>query len=84
MKIRQIEIKDFGSIKNKTLKFTSGLNVLYLSLIHISEPTRQAEISYAVFCLKKKKKKHEKELKKEVKEKIWIMKSQDIIKPGRT
>src|SRR5665213_3345514 len=26
---------------------------LYLSLIHISEPTRQAEISYAVFCLKK-------------------------------
>ena len=29
MKIRQIEIKDFGSIKNKTLKFTSGLNVLY-------------------------------------------------------
>src|SRR5674476_1547271 len=30
---------------------------LNLSLIHISEPTRQAEISYAVFCLKKKKKK---------------------------
>ena len=29
--------------------------VLKLSLIHISEPTRQAEISYAVFCLKKKK-----------------------------
>src|SRR5674476_147839 len=28
---------------------------LILSLIHISEPTRQAEISYAVFCLKKKK-----------------------------
>src|SRR5674476_1479173 len=26
-----------------------------ISLIHISEPTRQAEISYAVFCLKKKK-----------------------------
>ena len=31
--------------------------VKQLSLIHISEPTRQAEISYAVFCLKKKKKK---------------------------
>ena len=30
---------------------------LLLSLIHISEPTRQAEISYAVFCLKKKKQK---------------------------
>src|SRR5678810_171431 len=29
--------------------------ISYLSLIHISEPTRQAEISYAVFCLKKKK-----------------------------
>src|SRR5674476_1563111 len=27
-------------------------NDLGLSLIHISEPTRQAEISYAVFCLK--------------------------------
>jgi len=27
--------------------------LLSLSLIHISEPTRQAEISYAVFCLKK-------------------------------
>src|SRR5678809_1157213 len=26
--------------------------VFMLSLIHISEPTRQAEISYAVFCLK--------------------------------
>ena len=32
-------------------------NSAHLSLIHISEPTRQAEISYAVFCLKKKKKK---------------------------
>ena len=30
-------------------------DVVGLSLIHISEPTRQAEISYAVFCLKKKK-----------------------------
>eukprot|EP00658_Telonema_sp_P-2_P024943 TRINITY_DN20039_c0_g1_i1.p1 TRINITY_DN20039_c0_g1~~TRINITY_DN20039_c0_g1_i1.p1 ORF type:complete len:556 (+),score=119.70 TRINITY_DN20039_c0_g1_i1:173-1840(+) len=31
--------------------------VLSLSLIHISEPTRLLSISYAVFCLKKKKKK---------------------------
>ncbi len=30
----------------------------YLSLIHISEPTRRTPISYAVFCLKKKKKKY--------------------------
>src|SRR5450756_1733369 len=29
-----------------------------LSLIHISEPTRLGMISYAVFCLKKKNKKH--------------------------
>ena len=27
---------------------------LFLSLIHISEPTRRTPISYAVFCLKKK------------------------------
>src|SRR5674476_1317221 len=33
---------------------TVANGVVYLSLIHISEPTRQAEISYAVFCLKKK------------------------------
>src|SRR5680860_665487 len=31
--------------------------VFDLSLIHISEPTRRTPISYAVFCLKKKKKK---------------------------
>src|SRR5680860_1767917 len=28
----------------------------HLSLIHISEPTRRTPTSYAVFCLKKKKK----------------------------
>ena len=32
-----------------------GVPVLRLSLIHISEPTRLLSISYAVFCLKKKK-----------------------------
>src|SRR5450756_3083191 len=31
-----------------------------LSLIHISEPTRLGMISYAVFCLKKKKQKYTK------------------------
>src|SRR5674476_34811 len=40
--------------------------VLFLSLIHISEPTRQAEISYAVFCLKKKKKKTKKKKQKKI------------------
>src|SRR5664279_5066664 len=33
----------------------NGQNISYLSLIHISEPTRRTPISYAVFCLKKKK-----------------------------
>src|SRR5678809_1709305 len=44
--------------RHQSLKFSynRGAYILYLSLIHISEPTRQAEISYAVFCLKKKKK----------------------------
>eukprot|EP00826_Nyctotherus_ovalis_P058879 TRINITY_DN8139_c0_g1_i7.p1 TRINITY_DN8139_c0_g1~~TRINITY_DN8139_c0_g1_i7.p1 ORF type:complete len:109 (-),score=17.48 TRINITY_DN8139_c0_g1_i7:12-338(-) len=36
---------------------------LYLSLIHISEPTRLGMISYAVFCLKKKKKKNKQNTK---------------------
>src|SRR5674536_37909 len=36
----------------------SLIALLYLSLIHISEPTRLLSISYAVFCLKKKKKKN--------------------------
>src|SRR5678815_3623415 len=30
-------------------------SAVHLSLIHISEPTRLLSISYAVFCLKKKK-----------------------------
>src|SRR5665648_1227932 len=33
----------------------AGVDVIGLSLIHISEPTRLGMISYAVFCLKKKK-----------------------------
>src|SRR5450756_1391874 len=32
---------------------------LSLSLIHISEPTRLGMISYAVFCLKKKKQRYQ-------------------------
>src|SRR5678816_1659574 len=32
----------------------AGFALHYLSLIHISEPTRLLSISYAVFCLKKK------------------------------
>ena len=40
---------------NTVSTYMRTLRAVYLSLIHISEPTRQAEISYAVFCLKKKK-----------------------------
>eukprot|EP00658_Telonema_sp_P-2_P019265 TRINITY_DN1758_c0_g1_i1.p1 TRINITY_DN1758_c0_g1~~TRINITY_DN1758_c0_g1_i1.p1 ORF type:complete len:333 (-),score=101.54 TRINITY_DN1758_c0_g1_i1:29-1027(-) len=44
--IRTIELKADGHFKQ----------LQHLSLIHISEPTRLLSISYAVFCLKKKKK----------------------------
>ena len=37
-------------------QFSALCGELHLSLIHISEPTRLRRISYAVFCLKKKKK----------------------------
>src|SRR5674476_1657992 len=40
---------------NNRMEFLCDVGLGYLTLIHISEPTRQAEISYAVFCLKKKK-----------------------------
>ena len=50
------------AIENKVNKFlivSASLKevekVYELSLIHISEPTRLRRISYAVFCLKKKK-----------------------------
>ena len=48
---------DWPGLQAVPLKFVGFKNYsnLFLSLIHISEPTRQAEISYAVFCLKKKK-----------------------------
>src|SRR5680860_1611431 len=34
-------------------------NTLFLSLIHISEPTRRTPISYAVFCLKTNQQHHQ-------------------------
>src|SRR5660397_270131 len=40
--------------------FEHGATTRFLSLIHISEPTRLRRISYAVFCLKKKKNKKKK------------------------
>ena len=48
-----------GQLEKNDLKAFAVENVLTetpLSLIHISEPTRLLSISYAVFCLKKKKK----------------------------
>ena len=48
-------ILESGQGSSATPRPNSIVSVHYLSLIHISEPTRQAEISYAVFCLKKKK-----------------------------
>ena len=35
--------------------YSCAILLTTLSLIHISEPTRRTPISYAVFCLKKKK-----------------------------
>ena len=55
------DIKSFSmtgqrrDLNREKFKSENLLAVLNLSLIHISEPTRHAQISYAVFCLKKKK-----------------------------
>ena len=38
----------------RRLRDVVGDELVVLSLIHISEPTRPERISYAVFCLKKK------------------------------
>src|SRR5674536_249799 len=48
---------DFALVKFKKLAGGGYWKIINLSLIHISEPTRLLSISYAVFCLKKKKKK---------------------------
>src|SRR5665647_1646517 len=49
--------RDILFFMDNVFRFTqAGSEVSALSLIHISEPTRRTPISYAVFCLKKKKK----------------------------
>ena len=60
---KSIDLKDFHPKPDEKFAFVFGNEVfgvsdeaLHLSLIHISEPTRPRLISYAVFCLKKKKK----------------------------
>eukprot|EP00831_Metopus_contortus_P061466 TRINITY_DN53321_c0_g1_i1.p1 TRINITY_DN53321_c0_g1~~TRINITY_DN53321_c0_g1_i1.p1 ORF type:complete len:292 (+),score=58.34 TRINITY_DN53321_c0_g1_i1:38-913(+) len=45
--------------EEKIFSQSSQPTISFLSLIHISEPTRPLYISYAVFCLKKKKKNNE-------------------------
>src|SRR5665647_2593296 len=45
--------RNAGKTLTEILNYQAGV---FLSLIHISEPTRRTPISYAVFCLKKKKK----------------------------
>eukprot|EP00826_Nyctotherus_ovalis_P060016 TRINITY_DN8392_c0_g1_i3.p1 TRINITY_DN8392_c0_g1~~TRINITY_DN8392_c0_g1_i3.p1 ORF type:complete len:145 (-),score=49.79 TRINITY_DN8392_c0_g1_i3:31-465(-) len=61
MLIAHSKYKNKWSEMGAVLKGRTNNTIKNLSLIHISEPTRQAEISYAVFCLKKKKKKKKKQ-----------------------
>src|SRR5674476_276468 len=49
--VSMVAPKGPGHLVRRQYEEGKGVPVL-LSLIHISEPTRQAEISYAVFCLK--------------------------------
>src|SRR5665213_1249107 len=62
LKIQQMDVQTYFfrrtnmNAQGQPRSWTDHL-LWHLSLIHISEPTRQAEISYAVFCLKKKTKK---------------------------
>ena len=60
--VRVAEDVDEASLSYSEIKALATGNPLIkekmdldLSLIHISEPTRRTPISYAVFCLKKKK-----------------------------
>src|SRR5678815_5961394 len=52
-----LEVRVGGVVLEEVKVFRYLGMELGLSLIHISEPTRLLSISYAVFCLKKKKKK---------------------------
>src|SRR5674476_1587158 len=58
--VAEFNVKPVGSVAEVNCQtygvvppFAVSENVQSLSLIHISEPTRQAETSYAVFCLTK-------------------------------
>eukprot|EP00831_Metopus_contortus_P032958 TRINITY_DN26505_c0_g1_i1.p2 TRINITY_DN26505_c0_g1~~TRINITY_DN26505_c0_g1_i1.p2 ORF type:complete len:100 (+),score=28.87 TRINITY_DN26505_c0_g1_i1:116-415(+) len=60
-----MQIKEDGPSKLNV--FSDFDMTLTLSLIHISEPTRPLYISYAVFCLKKKKNTSQKQQPKTLK-----------------
>src|SRR5665213_255524 len=49
--LKEIIIRLYPDLYKKGVVRLSHIAEKDLSLIHISEPTRQAEISYAVFCL---------------------------------
>src|SRR5664279_5872435 len=58
---KELNVPAPGDVRNCIVALSEDEALLsrlfqYLSLIHISEPTRRTPISYAVFCLKKKKK----------------------------
>ena len=58
--INEVRLPAFRQLTNHFLRvrygnFEATEELFRLSLIHISEPTRRTPISYAVFCLKKKK-----------------------------
>eukprot|EP00658_Telonema_sp_P-2_P073912 TRINITY_DN63058_c0_g1_i1.p1 TRINITY_DN63058_c0_g1~~TRINITY_DN63058_c0_g1_i1.p1 ORF type:complete len:277 (+),score=16.41 TRINITY_DN63058_c0_g1_i1:196-1026(+) len=53
--LASIDLRPFGSKLNPLDAHSMRCFLWGLSLIHISEPTRLLSISYAVFCLKKKK-----------------------------
>src|SRR5678815_5816334 len=48
-----VDDDSMSSLESKVERLAPA--TVYLSLIHVSEPTRLLSISYAVFCLKKKK-----------------------------
>src|SRR5665213_4545583 len=49
----ELDVKQVANLAVTVGRVADAVKLQILSLIHISEPTRQAEISYAVFCLKK-------------------------------
>src|SRR5450756_2784860 len=59
LSVKILEVVQPGPVQARRSMVRDG-KILELSLIHISEPTRLGMISYAVFCLKKKKKNQKK------------------------